>query len=122
MYDTILKRILEKLKTLYLGSFQGVLGMDEEEYHNWHFCGDRVDKEGYTFEKERHFLSDCRPDLVEHEIGDTCTWDYRRKPIGNEQNSNVIPPLPEEECCYAYQDIDLKWTTEHKHFYPDGPM
>lgn len=30
--------------------------------------------------KERHWLSDCRPDLVEHEEGPLCTWAHRLDP------------------------------------------
>jgi hypothetical protein len=84
---------------------------DEEEFHTCHFCGDLV-KDGKDAKGERHWLSDCRPDLVEHEIGDTCTWAYKRAQMGREN-----------ETCYAYQDRDTnKWTNEHKHFYKDGPM
>lgn len=94
-----------------------------QEYHQCHFCGEYVNKQGYEDDAQtkRHFLSDCRPDLVKHEIGETCTWYYRRKPLTNNKGE-IIPALPVEETCYAYQDKDLKWTTEHIHFYPDGPM
>jgi hypothetical protein len=62
---------------------------------------------------ERHWLSDCRPDLVEHEIGPKCTWAYRRE---------MEQDFKEEDCCYAYQNLDLEWTKDHVHFYKDGPM
>lgn len=59
----------------------------------------------------RHWLSDCRPDLVQHEIGPTCTW------------YGCAAALKHD--CYAYQNDDAPgrpWTSEHKYFYPDGPM
>ncbi len=90
---------------------------DFEEYHQCHFCGEYVDIAGLDAQGKRHFLSDCRPDLVEHEIGELCTWAFQR--------SN--PDFPENSTCYAYQtnkgtEIDQAWTDEHKHFYKDGPM
>lgn len=86
---------------------------DEEEYHQCHFCGDYVNKEGKEPDGTRHFLSDCRPDLVEHEIGDTCTWAYRRGQEG----------YKETDTCYAYQNLGtLVWTDKHDNFYKDGPM
>lgn len=84
---------------------------DEDEYNQCHFCGTEV-KDGKESNGKRHYLSDCRPDLVQHEIGNTCTWAYRRE----EEN------YKEEDTCYAYQDPDLKWTDKHEHFLPDGPM
>lgn len=87
---------------------------DEEEYHQCHFCGEYV-KDGKNTKGERHWLSDCRPDLVEHEIGDTCTWAYKRK-------MEVKIPEPEKYNCYAYQNVDGEWTDEHTHFHKDGPM
>jgi hypothetical protein len=57
---------------------------------------------------ERHWLSDCRPDLVKHEPGETCTWFYDEDKTKN---------------CYAYQIPGTReWGTEHIHFYEDGPM
>lgn len=86
--------------------------MDEEEFHACHFCGDLV-KDGKEPNGTRHYLSDCRPDLTPHEIGDTCTWAYRR-------DQKIFK---ESETCYAYQNHDTsKWTNQHIHFYPDGPM
>lgn len=95
-----------------------------EEYkegHRCHFCGEELDHEGKEHTGKIHLLSECRPDLVEHEIGDDCTWAFRREPLV--KNGEVIQlALPPEETCYAYQDPDRKWTKEHKYFYPDGPM
>jgi hypothetical protein len=91
--------------------------MAEEDYHQCHFCGEYV-KDGKDIKGERHYLSDCRPDLVEHEIGETCTWAFRRNP-------NLFPAerLIENQTCYAYQNLEtLEWTNEHVHFYKDGPM
>lgn len=83
----------------------------EKEYHQCHFCGEYV-KDGKDTKGERHWLSDCRPDLVEHEIGDTCTWAFKR------DDSKYKP----QDTCYAYQNTDLEWTDKHEHFYKDGPM
>lgn len=91
---------------------------DVEDYHTCHFCGDDVSKRGYGYDGTRHYLSDCRPDLVEHEIGEICTWAYRL----TEYNRDTKEPYRKNETCYAYQDSDLKWTDDHIHFYPDGPM
>lgn len=87
----------------------------EPDYHHCHFCGTYV-ANGYESDGKRHYLSDCRPDLVEHEIGPTCTWHGLTDKDGD--------PIREYDC-YAYQDTDspgLPWTNEHKFFYPDGPM
>lgn len=79
--------------------------------HFCHFCGDPLNHNGYgneKGEKVRHYLSDCRPDLVEHEPGELCTW-HGLKEHGDGPD------------CYAYQDRKTnKWTNEHKHFYSDG--
>lgn len=93
--------------------------MDTEEYHTCHFCGTSVNQKGYEGNGERHFLSDCRPDLVEHEIGDICTWAFRRKDINLEGLATIFP---ENYICYAYEDKEGNWTSEHIHFYKDGPM
>jgi hypothetical protein len=96
-------------------------GPDEAEedqgWHNCHFCGEVISKKGYENNGRRHFLSDCRPDLVEHEPGELCTWWYRKDEI------------PIESTCYAYESWGDKdngyqrhWTTEHTHFFKDGPM
>lgn len=78
-----------------------------DDWHQCHFCGEDV-KDGKDAKGNRHHLSDCRPDLVAHEPGETCTW-HNLNSVGAD--------------CYAYQDPDTKqWTSEHTHFYPDGPM
>lgn len=89
-------------------------------WHTCHFCGEEV-KDGLDRKGYRHWLSDCRPDLVEHEPGPTCTW-------------HNLDTIPEGRNCYAYSVSNfepsepgtvgngLKWTDEHKHFYTDGPM
>lgn len=84
----------------------------EDDYHQCHFCGDYV-KDGKDSKGNRHWLSDCRPDLVEHEIGDTCTWAFKR-------GTDLF--TKESETCYAYQNLDLEWTDKHEYFYKDGPM
>ncbi len=66
-----------------------------------HFCGDAG--------PGPHMLADCRPDLVEHEIGPTCTWWNSAK--------------PGEANCYAYQSRETnEWTDDHIHFYPNHDM
>lgn len=82
--------------------------MTDEEYHTCHFCGEWV-RNGKERDGTRHWLSDCRPDLVAHEPGPLCTWPH-------------LVAIPEVSC-YAYQDSDTgKFTKEHTHFYEDGPM
>jgi len=97
----------------------GIDPTDPEGWHQCHFCGQDVDKDGYedSAHTKRHFLSDCRPDLVEHEIGPICTWPLITEPGYEYLNEELGRPN-----CYAYQDSDGKWTEEHIHFYPDGPM
>lgn len=78
------------------------------EWHNCHFCGEYV-SDGLDHKGERHWLSDCRPDLVEHEPGELCTW------RGDSSDRSYD--------CYAYQNRETNaWTNDHVHFYTDGPM
>lgn len=87
--------------------------MSEDGWHLCHFCGTYV-RDGYEYTGDRHWLSDCRPDLVEHEPGETCTW-WGLSQYRGEQPAD----------CYAYQDLDSPgnpWTDDHKYFYKDGPM
>jgi hypothetical protein len=80
-----------------------------DSMHQCHFCGGWVLDGKSTEDGTRHWLSDCRPDLVEHEPGELCTW----------HNLTTI----NGKNCYAYQDgYNGPWGDEHKHFYPDGPM
>ena len=65
------------------------------EPHPCHFCGEYV-IHGYESNGRRHYLSDCRPDLVEHEIGELCTW------------THFVPDNTGHGNCYAYQDRDTK--------------
>lgn len=110
-----------------------------KEPHNCHFCGtyvldgyetitEKVDVRDYSGDrgvpsspniklgkqwqsyKKRHWLSDCRPDLVMHEPGPLCTWPDE--------------PGQQGSHCYAYQNDDAQgrpWTTKHEYFYTDGP-
>lgn len=39
-----------------------------------HFCGAELNEDGYEHSGARHWVEDCRPDLVEHEPGPLCTW------------------------------------------------
>lgn len=94
---------------------------EKPDYHHCHFCGEPV-SDGIAANGKRHWLSDCRPDLVEHEIGPLCTWP---------EGTSVKDTSPG---CYAYSESNfepsepgtvgsgLKWTKEHTHFYKDGPM
>ncbi len=90
------------------------------DWHQCHFCGEYV-KYGYTIPGKRHWLSDCRPDLVEHEIGPLCTW-YIYTEEQTKLHGNKWKAKPQELTCYAYQNSFRDWTKEHKHFYTDGPM
>lgn len=97
-------------------------GGEEPEYHHCHFCGEYV-ANGYDAKGDRHWLSDCRPDLVEHEPGETCTWWYRKAEEGT-----IHEEVGVNSYCYAFQKRkDLayekwEWTDEHIHFDEDGPM
>lgn len=87
------------------------------EPNTCHFCGTYVlagheyNKETREWDGERHWLSDCRPDLVEHEPGELCTW---------ARTQEITPGTPD---CYAYQNRDThEWGDTHTHFYSDGAM
>lgn len=87
---------------------------DKHDFTHCHFCGTDTCEKGYEYDGTRHWLSDCRPDLVKHEPGDACTWSYE---IGN-------PGFKQNLTCYAYQSnnkIGSEWTDSHSNFYPDGP-
>lgn len=75
-----------------------------------HFCGEELQPDSTEYNGARHWLSDCRPDLVKHEPGPACTW------------WTASPHLGESRRCYAYQNKDGEWTTEHTYFYTDSPM
>jgi hypothetical protein len=93
-------------KTLWLHKLDEYL--KNAEYHQCHFCGTYV-YEGWETNHKRHYLSDCRPDLVQHELGPLCTWPYH---LGIDKDR-----------CYAYQDRNTnQWGETHEHFYEDGPM
>lgn len=100
------------------------------EPHMCHFCGTEV-IHGYEHDGTRHYLSDCRPDLVEHEQGKFCTWHSTPGQGGCEHDLSRLlnqSDLDEhlENCvrgCYAFQNRDTnEWTEEHVHFDSDGPM
>lgn len=44
--------------------------------HRCIMCGDELDHESYDTEGNLHDVPFCRPDLVEHEPGPTCTWSH----------------------------------------------
>jgi len=102
--------------------------MPETEARQCHFCGTWV-KDGYSVEadKSRHWLSDCRPDLVEHEIGPTCTWAFQT--MKSEDDVVHVEEITPGRLCYAFEWMGDEtngykrvWTDEHVHFYNDGPM
>lgn len=65
--------------------------------HHCHFCGEYLDADSKDSQGRRHWLSDCRPDLTEHEKGPLCTWAYKGE-------------------CYAEHANGINAV------YPDGPM
>lgn len=95
----------------------------EEEPHQCHLCGTYV-KDGYEYDvdafdeegnRKRHWLSDCRPDLVEHEVGELCTWPIIPD-MGDEWNKEHGRPS-----CYAYNSPVDGITYDHIYFMTDGP-
>lgn len=99
--------------------------------HICYFCGEYLDHNSYAYEngeKVRHWLSDCRPDLVEHEEGPTCTWWNMTRPeflqkLRDDDKGHLADRYEGHPSCYAYQDFGTQeWSTEHKHFHRDGPM
>jgi hypothetical protein len=84
-----------------------------DPWHACHFCGELV-AYGYDGEGQRHWLSDCRPDLAPHQPGPQCTW----AEWVNDPSEGI-----RQRSCYAYQDWGTReWTNEHAHFHNDGPM
>lgn len=49
------------------------------DMHQCHFCGTGLTHDSYedSAKTRRHWLSDCRPDLLPHEPGPLCTWGHR---------------------------------------------
>lgn len=48
--------------------------------HTCYFCGAYLDHESYDTDGNLHDVAFCRPDLVEHEPGPTCTWAFLDPP------------------------------------------
>lgn len=97
--------------------------------HTCHFCGEDLDHESFAPGGKRHWLSDCRPDLVAHEAGPDCTWTlmaYSTEEHPHSWSDERVDQFNVEHGrpgCYAFQDRETgKKTAEHIHFYPDGPM
>lgn len=87
----------------------------DDEWTQCYFCGTDTNAEGFEYDGKRHWLEDCRPDLVEHEEGPLCTWPPYTEPDLLKYNHAV------NMTCYAYQNsFTLEWGTEHIHFYPKG--
>jgi hypothetical protein len=42
--------------------------------HQCHFCGENLNHDSTESSGKRHWLSDCRPDLLPHWPGPDCTW------------------------------------------------
>lgn len=83
--------------------------------HQCHFCGEWVNDGVSNTTGERHWLSDCRPDLAPHDPGPLCTWHGLTTGLHTQPGDDYD--------CYAYQDRDtMEWTEAHDNFYPDGPM
>lgn len=111
--------------------------------HRCHFCGIDLthdsyelvyDKEKQVHNKVRHWLSDCRPDLVYHEVGPLCTWPFRLDEgwldrLCKDGKWEIYQYERDAPTCYAYESSGTsenhykrEWTTEHIHFMQDGPM
>ena len=106
----------QRYDAMYFSIHGEMESVNEQDAHQCHFCGEWVLDGVSTETGKRHHLSDCRPDLVKHEIGPSCTWHDCETMIEGE----LKPIYPD---CYAYQDRETrKWTDEHTHFYKDGPM
>lgn len=91
------------------------LTIREDAAHQCHFCGEWVVNGIECRTGDRHWLSDCRPDLVHHEPGPLCTWHAFAPGSGKFFRSENFD-------CYAYQDLwTQEWTEDHAHFYEDGP-
>jgi hypothetical protein len=59
--------------------------------HYCHFCGDSLTHDDYDSGGNLHDAKFCRPDLFEHEIGDTCTrpgvwcyWDHENNKLAQD--------------------------------------
>lgn len=95
---------------------EGGLTIREDAAHQCHFCGEWVVSGIECSTGDRHWLSDCRPDLVRHEPGPLCTWHDATMHQGTFELPN------DTSDCYAYQDLwSQEWTQDHDHFYEDGP-
>jgi hypothetical protein len=48
--------------------------------HKCYFCGEELTHDNYDYSDNHHTVAFCRPDLVEHEVGELCTrpgeWCY----------------------------------------------
>lgn len=67
-------------------------------------------------------LADCRPDLVEHEVGPDCTW-WQSYLLFQETGDGKKYVSTEASSCYAYQNPDTReWGKEHKYFYANTNM
>jgi hypothetical protein len=88
--------------------------MSDDEWTTCHFCGTETNALGFEYNGKRHWLEDCRPDLVEHDEGPLCTW-----PPYTEEKYLYLNDEHPRPGCYAFQDrASLEWGTEHIHFYP----
>lgn len=112
--------------------------------HHCHFCGTDLshdsfeyvyDKETKVTSKVRHWLSDCRPDLVYHEPGPICTWSFRTEEfmqkLLDDGKTDLYEHYKDLPMCYAYECPDRyegdkyipsEWTESHNYFLKDGPM
>lgn len=104
-----------------------ILPNEVDEWHTCHFCGTDT-WNGYEdrMKTKRHWLSDCRPDLVEHPVGPLCTWplmEYDGTSTWTREQTDKYNKEMGRPGCYAYQDLgSMVWTPDHIHFYPNRPM
>lgn len=110
--------------------------------HKCHFCGSDLTHNSFSSERDpetgiwglrRHWLSDCRADLVEHAIGSDCTWSFITEEflekLRHEGKDVLLEMYQKHPKCYAYEysggsenSYKSVWTDQHIHFHKDGPM
>lgn len=59
--------------------------------HRCHFCGEDLDHFGVDSGRNFHTVAFCRPDLVEHEPGELCTWPYKGMCYWDHDNNRLMP-------------------------------
>lgn len=59
--------------------------------HRCYFCGDAMDHEGWDAGGNEHTVAFCRPDLVEHEVGELCTWPWKNECYWDHERNELKP-------------------------------